>query len=177
MHFPTFGPRKVVYQDPFQQIYTVTADFGSFTKQYFVRDTGQRAGIVVVDRGSVLLVRQYRLQINGLSYEIPGGRVEEGEAPEKAAARECLEEAGIRCLNLKPLLFFHQGLDILHNPTHLFYSDDWVADDEAHVDSREVQGQVWVPLSDAIDMIFKSKIVDSLSIVALMAFKELQARQ
>ncbi len=176
MHPPTFGPRKVVYQDPFQQIYSVTADFGDFTKQYFVRDTGQRAGVVVLDKGSVLLVRQYRLQINGLSYEIPGGKVEDGEAPEAAAVRECLEEAGIRCRSLHPLLFFHPGLDILHNPTHLFYTDDWVADDHTRSDPKEVQGKVWVPLPDAVKMISERKIVDSLSIIALLACKELQAR-
>ena len=104
MHAPQIGQRQVLYQDRYQQIYKVTADFGSFTKEYFVRDSGKRVGLVVVQGDSVLLVEQYRLLINGLSWEIPGGRVDDGEAPEAAAVRECLEETGVRCFNPRPLI-------------------------------------------------------------------------
>lgn len=104
MHSPRIAYREVVYEDRFQKIYGVTADFGGFTKEYFVRDSGQRAGVVVVREKSVLLVRQYRLLIGRLSWEIPGGKVDEGQTPEAAAVRECLEETGVRCGNFKPLL-------------------------------------------------------------------------
>ena len=57
-HSPRVGPREKVYENPYQQIYRVEADFGEFVKEYFVTDTGDRAGIVVVRNESVLLVRQ-----------------------------------------------------------------------------------------------------------------------
>ena len=60
MQSPRIGPRELVYENRFQQVYRVTADFGQFTKEYFINDTGQRAGIVAIRDGSVLLVRQYR---------------------------------------------------------------------------------------------------------------------
>ena len=103
-HFetPKIGPRHVVYQDKYQKVYQVKANFGEFTKEYFVTDTGRRAGIVVTRGSFVLLVRQYHLLVNSLSWEIPGGRVDNGAAPEEAELRECFEETGVRCLNPRP---------------------------------------------------------------------------
>jgi 8-oxo-dGTP diphosphatase len=52
-------------------------------------------GAVVLDRaGRVLLVRRGRPPGKG-DWTLPGGRVEPGEAPEEAVAREVLEETGV----------------------------------------------------------------------------------
>ena len=168
---PSIGPRRAVYRDRYQAIYQVTADFGEFTKEYFVRDSGHRAGVVISRNGLVLLVRQYRLIIHGLSWEIPGGKVDEGETPEAAAARECLEETGIQCTTLKPLLDFHPGLDISYNPTHLFYVEEFVENDQPHhQDPGEVVLMEWVPLEQCLNMILENAITDSLSIIGLLTY-------
>ena len=177
MQSPQIGHRQVVYQDRYQQIYRVTADFGSFAKEYFVRDSGQRAGLVAVRGESVLLVRQYRLLIDRVSWEIPGGRVDDGETPEAAAARECLEETGMRCCNLKPLLSFHPGLDTLYNPTYLFYTDKFMEASRNNLHAHEVVQHAWIPLKCCVEMIFAQQIVDSLSIVALLAYHTLKMEQ
>ena len=176
MHSPRLGPQEIVYQDRYQQIYRVIADFGDFTKEYFVRDSGQRAGVVVVRGEAVLLVRQYRLLIDDLSWEIPGGKVDDGETPEVAAVRECLEETGVLCRNLKPLLRFHPGLDSLHNPTHLLSTDEFVEHNGAAINPQETVEHGWVPLIRCTDMIFAHQIVDSFSIVALLAYQTLTRR-
>lgn len=176
MHSPRIAYREVVYGDRFQKIYGVTADFGGFTKEYFVRDSGQRAGVVVVREKSVLLVRQYRLLIDRLSWEIPGGKVNEGETPEAAAVRECLEETRVRCGNLKPLVSFHPGLDILHNPTYLFYTNEFQETIGHNLPVNEVCQHVWMPLARCSEMVFEQKIVDGLSLVALLAYQTLTGR-
>ena len=171
MRPPRIGPREIVYKDRYQQIYRVAADFGDFTKEYFVRDCGERAGVVVIREGSVLLVRQYRLLISGLSLEVPGGRVDEGETPEAAAIRECTEETRILCRDVKPLVSFQPGLDTAQNPTHLFYTKDFVETGAPRGAANEVDGHVWIPLARCIDMVFAVTIMDSLSIVALLAYQ------
>ncbi len=166
----------MVYQDRNQKIHKVLARFEGFTKEYFVSDYDQRAAILAVRDNQVLLVRQYRLIINDISYEIPGGRVNDGETPEIAAVRECLEESGVRCQNLKPLLSFHPGLDILHNPTHVFYTEDLVETTGEHLKPREVIRHLWIPLGRCIEMVFAQQIVDGLSVVALLAYQKSKAR-
>ena len=167
---PIIGPPSVVYQDIYQQIYRVKADFGAFSKEYFVRDGGQKAGIVAVRGDSVLLVRQYRLQINGLSLEIPGGKIVDGELPEEAALRECLEETGVRCLNPRSLIFYHVGMDTTYSPSHIFISDQISEEYEPqHIHQQEVSGFEWVLLSRCIEMIFDGEILDNFTIVALLA--------
>ena len=173
---PQLSPREVVYQDKNRQIYRVAADFGEFTKEYLVADSGRRVGVVVVRDGALLLVRQYRLLLNGLSWEVPGGGVHDGETPEKAAIRECLEEAKVHCRSLKPLLYFQPGLDSYHNPTHLYYTDDYTESEESPLDLQEACEKEWISLSRCIDMIFTGEIVDSLSIIALLSYQASMAR-
>lgn len=172
---PLLGPQQVIYEDTRQKIYRVSADFGEFTKEYTVRDTGRRAGLVVIRQNAVLLTRQYRFLINDLSWEIPGGKIDDGETPEDAAVRECLEETGLECRNLKPLLRFHPGLDSNHNPTFIFHTNDFVETPGFQLDSHEVVHLEWVPRDRCIAMIFDNQITDGLSIVALLAYDKLQA--
>jgi ADP-ribose pyrophosphatase len=171
MEKPTIGTKQVVYRNKYQQIYQVRADFSSFSKEYFVIDTGEKAGMIVVRGDQVLLVRQYRLLIDGLSWEIPGGKVDEGEAPVDAALRECLEETGVRCLDPQPLLFYHAGLDTSNNPTYLFHTEQIAEGREPEqIHAQEVSGAEWVPLARCIEMIYTGEIVDSFSVIGLLAY-------
>jgi len=159
---------EIVYQDRNQTISRITACFEGFRKQYFVSDHGQRVAVLVVRGKDVLLVRQYRLLINGLSYEIPGGRVDENENPEAAAIRECLEETGVQCLNLKPLISYHASLDIWKNYTYIFYSEHL-----KEIARDDFERRVWIPLARCIEMVFEHQIMDSLSIIGLLTYHTL----
>lgn len=68
-------------------------------------------------------------------------------------------------------LRYHAGLDILHNPTHVFTTDDWEAVPEYTVEPSEVQDRVWVSMPQCLKMIVAGEIVDSLSIVGLLAYQ------
>lgn len=166
---PKIGPREVVYQNPYQLIYRVNAQFDGFTKDIYVLDCGRRVGVVILRGSDVLLVRQYRLLINDLAWEIPGGKVDPDETPEIAACREALEEACLRCRSVKPLLYFHPGLDTCDNPTFMFLANEFEEVSEDNFDSREVSERVWIPLEECVRMVFAGKIVDSLTVAALLA--------
>lgn len=51
--------------------------------------------IPMLDDGRVMLIRQYRASVDRVMWEIPAGRVDDGEEPDVAAARECEEEIGL----------------------------------------------------------------------------------
>jgi len=169
------GERQVVYENKYQQIYRVSAEFEDFTKEIFVNDYGQRVGLLLIRDGEVLLVRQYRFLVNAMAWEIPGGRVDSGETPEQGAIREGLEETCLRCRTLKKLLYFHPGLDTFDNPTFLFYTDDFEETAAGNLHPHEVSERIWLPLTRCIEMVFKREIVDSLTIAALLAFHTLKA--
>ncbi len=161
----SIGPKDLVYQDRNQKVHKIVAQFDEFSKEYFVSDRGQRSALMAIRNGKVLFVRQYRLIINALSYEIPGGRIDEDETPESAAIRECFEETGIKCSNLKPLISYHPSLDIEKCYTYVFLSENCNELSEDDSDRR-----VWISLSRCIDMIFEGKIVDSLTIITILAY-------
>ena len=77
---------------------------------------------VVTHAGKILIGQRKRNDWHGLKWEFPGGKIEPGEAPEAALARELREELGIEAVigdmlqryqfsyNERPpveLLFFH----------------------------------------------------------------------
>lgn len=167
---PRVGPREVVYRNQYQHIYRVNAEFDGFTKTFFVNDYGRRVGLVIARGNDVLLVRQYRFLVNAVAWEIPGGKVDPGETPEAAAIREGLEETCLRCRNLKPLLYFHPGLDTFDNPTYMFLVVDFEEASPENLHAQEVSERVWLPLAQCVKMIFGGEIVDSLTVAALLAY-------
>lgn len=90
------------------------------------------AGVVVVDEGRVLLVRN-RYGVTRGRYLLPAGRVNPGEMPDQAAERETLEETGLR-VQVTGLL----GVRI------------WAMDDGAHNYFFMFQARLLSPLSELI---------------------------
>ena len=169
-----FTPREVTYRTRFFDVYHSRADFGSFSKDYFVVHFGPRAGVIAVRGADVLLVRQYRYLINDLSWELPGGTIEPTESPEQGAARECLEETGVRCRGLRPLVTYYPGLDNVDNRTTIWYSEDIEVTRSFVGDEAEVREIVWLPLTRCIDMIMRQEILDAMSVAGLLAYNQMR---
>jgi len=153
-----------IYKDHFKKIEKITAVFKGFRKEYFVSDFGEKAAVLVVRDNHILLARQYRLLINRLSREVPGGKVDGGESPEEAAIRECFEETGVRCRNLKPLITYDPDLEYTRNHTYVFYSQE--------AESGPASGAYeWLPFEECLEMIEQGSIADSLSIISILAYE------
>ena len=162
----TIKSQGIVYEDDYKKIEKITAEFDGFSKVYFVSDFGEKAAVLVFRDNCVLLTRQYRLLINKLSYEVPGGKVDNSEDPEDTAIRECFEETGVRCSNLKPLIAYDPDLEFTRNHTHVFYTH--------HTENSQTQlsgKHKWLPFNDCLNMIEQGIITDSLSIITLLAYK------
>ncbi|MCR5724244.1 MAG: NUDIX hydrolase [Treponema sp.] len=81
--------------------------------------------IVIPDTGrSFLLVKQWRHGERALSIEFPGGVIEKGEEPEKAAARELLEETGCKAGKLTHLGTMNPNPALMSNHIHVFLAEE-----------------------------------------------------
>ncbi len=110
-----------------------------------IDETPTRVGIGLIGRaGRYLIRRRPPGQIMAGVWEFPGGKCAPGEAPEQAAARECLEEAGLRVV-VGPLraLIVHE---YPHGLVELSYYDCRTADPGAR--PAEGSGFVWVEAGD-----------------------------
>lgn len=68
---------------------------GRIVPAYFVLEYPNWSNAVAItEEGKILMVRQYRHAAQIVSLELPGGVIEDGEAPEAAIKREILEETG-----------------------------------------------------------------------------------
>jgi 8-oxo-dGTP pyrophosphatase MutT (NUDIX family) len=83
------------------------------------------------------MVWQWRFGMRGFSLEFPGGVFEPGENPEKAAARELLEETGFRPGSIRKIGEFSPNPAIMSNRVHLFLAEDLADTGRQKLDADE----------------------------------------
>ena len=71
-----------------------------------VRHAGSAVMMAMDDKKRILLVRQYRLPAEKYMWELPAGKVDEGEKPMQAAKRELAEETGYKARKWTKLVSF-----------------------------------------------------------------------
>jgi 8-oxo-dGTP pyrophosphatase MutT (NUDIX family) len=164
----SIGEEHEILCNKFVRLYSVKAQFRNIEREYFVADRGKRVGVLVWRGDHILLVRQYRFLIDDLSWELPGGGINDGEKPEMAAIRECREEAGVVCHTVKPVFYYDQGIDVTRSPAYIFETDDY--DEGAGVEENvETDERKWVSFSECLQMVLACDIRDSMTITAVLA--------
>ena len=93
----------------------------------------------VDDRGRILLVRQYRLPARQYLWELPAGRVDEGETPLQAARRELTEETGYRAKSWKKLAEFYPSPGFLAEKMTIFLATGLTAGEAKPMDDERIE--------------------------------------
>jgi len=128
----------------------------------------QAAGVVVDDptRG-VLLLWRHRFVTDSWGWEIPAGRVDEGESPIEAGARETLEETGwlpgpLRHLNT---YFPHNGSSDATFNLYVTGSATFIGEPTDPYESDRIEWLSWPQIRAAIE---SGDVHDGLSLTALL---------
>jgi 8-oxo-dGTP pyrophosphatase MutT (NUDIX family) len=143
---------------------------------HVMRTPSHAAGAVVHDpeRG-VLLLWRHRFITDAWGWEIPAGRVDPGEAPMAAAAREVEEETGWRPGPLRPLTSWHVASGITDHRFDAFLADGAIEIGDP-VDAFEAERVEWLALDRVRETIRAGDVGDGPGLTALcyaLAFAEL----
>ena len=107
-------------------------------QEYHVFEVQDAVAVVpVLPDGSIVMLWQYRYPHGKTHWEIPAGRMDEGESPEEAARRELLEETGYRPGRLERMAGFYPTNGISAHHAELFVARDCVLEREPDPDPSE----------------------------------------
>jgi ADP-ribose pyrophosphatase len=151
---------------------TVCFPDGSTGDLEMVRHPGASAIVPFLDDpGSddprVLLLRQYRYAAQDYLYEIPAGRLEDGEAPLRCAVRELQEETGYSAAKLEPLLTMYTTPGFTDERIHVFLASDLTPGRTAPERDEFIE-VIAFRMSEALRLINSGAIRDAKSALALL---------
>jgi ADP-ribose pyrophosphatase len=140
-------------------------DPGGFEiKRAIVKHGGSAVMMPVDHRGRILLVRQYRLPAQGYLWELPAGRVDEGETFLQAARRELKEETGYTAKSWKKIATFFPSPGFLAEKMTIFLATDLTAGESTPMDDERIETR-WFTASDLGKWIDAGKIIDAKTMI------------
>lgn len=146
---------------------TVRLENGQEARREIIEHPGAAVIVAVDDEENVLLVRQYRYAVGQDSLELPAGTREKGEPVEQTAPRELEEETGYTARHWEPLGRFYSSPGILTEEMHLFLARELSAG-TSRPEGDEDLHLVKLPLSRAVEMVYRGEIHDGKTIVGLL---------
>jgi 8-oxo-dGTP pyrophosphatase MutT (NUDIX family) len=123
--------------------------------------------VAITPRDEIVLVRQKRYGIDQLTLETPGGIVDRGETPRRAAARELLEETGYRAKRWRSLGWAHPNPAAQNNRLFMMLATDAEQIAEPLVDANEELDVVVLPRALLRARLRRGGICHALSALAL----------
>jgi ADP-ribose pyrophosphatase len=117
----------------------------------------------------IVVERQYRHAANQFLWELPAGKLEEGEDALAGAKRELEEETGYRAKKWKPLVEYFASPGFLGESMKVFLAEGLVAGD-AHPEADENIELRLVKLSEVLKMIAKGAILDGKTLTSVLLY-------
>lgn len=135
-------------------------------KRSVVRHAGSAVMMAVDEKKRVLLVRQYRLPAERYLWELPAGRLDEGETPLKAAKRELAEETGYKARRWTKLVSFFASPGYVQERMTIFLAEDLTAGTATPMDDEQIETG-WFTPRQLKEMIAKGEIQDAKTIIGV----------
>ena len=115
----------------------------------------------------VVLIRQFRHAADGYIWEVPAGRLDAGEPPERCAERELEEETGMRALRLERLTTIYTTPGFTDERIHLFLAEGLEPGAE-HREADEFMELHTLRWSEVLAKIERGEITDGKTLVSLL---------
>jgi ADP-ribose pyrophosphatase len=168
---------RVSYRGP---VFSVTTDEveepgGVRARRDVIRHSGSIVVLAVDDSGNanrttepqILLERQYRHAAKSMMWELPAGRIDDGETALTAAKRELLEETGYAARQWKRILHFYVSPGFL-DETMTIYLAQGLQAGKAQPEPDERIAIKFFALSEAKRMALHGRIRDAKTICGIL---------
>ncbi len=128
--------------------------------------------IPLISKNEIVLISQYRFPLRKYIWEIPAGKLEKGEKPEKGAERELLEETGFRPGKLERLSEFYISPGYSKEYMFLFKAINLRKENQFTIPKEELIREVKIfKLREVKTMIKEKKILDIKTILGISFLK------
>ena len=135
---------------------------------------GAAAVIPLFEDGTTVLVRQHRVTIDRVTYEIPAGKLDTAdEDPRDCAVRELREETGLTAEKITFLTSLFTTPGFCSEKIGIYLAEG-LSQGDCDPDPDEVLRLVRLPLSEAVGMVMRGEIRDSKTVCGLLMAWELR---
>ena len=160
---------RAIYENPWMRLREDIAEMpDGRTTVYGVVQCKPAVGVLpLLDDDTVVLVGQYRYVFGEFSWEMPTGGAHPGESIEAAVQRELAEEAGFEAEDLVKLCHFHTSKSIVEEVAHIYLARG-LRPARGQADATEFLEVRTFPFVEALQMVQRSEIKDSMTVVAIL---------
>lgn len=140
---------------------------GKAAKREVVRHPGGACVCAIDEAMNVTFVRQFRYAYNSEVLELPAGKLEPGEPPMETAARELIEEAGLKADMLLPMGEAYPSPGYTDEVIYMYLALN-AYPVEQDLDEDEFLNIEKIYIGDALQMVLKGDIKDAKTQIALL---------
>lgn len=165
--------RDIIYNGKIINVYNdvVSIENKNITSyREIVEHNGGVCAVIKTKDNKIKFVRQYRYAFGEFLLELPAGKIEKGEDPDLAIAREVEEEVGVSANKIIKVGRMYPSPGYCTEIIYLYYVDDY-DDCEKHFDIDEDLDLFEYTYQEALELIENGKIVDAKTICLLLRLR------
>ena len=146
---------------------------GKKSKRELVKHPGAVAIIAITEDNKLVLVEQFRKALERTIIEIPAGKIEPGEEPERTAIRELEEETGYKANEFVYIQSFATSPGFADEIIHLYLGTSLQkVENPAQGDEDEFIGLIECSIEEAEKMMEDGRIFDAKTAYAVLYVKQ-----
>jgi ADP-ribose pyrophosphatase len=156
---PIFGIRRDEVIEP----------SGVRTTREVITHPGSVVVLPVLADGRILMIRQYRHAAHQYLWELVAGRIDAGESPREAAARELIEETGYRAKSLRVFLYMFPTPGFLEEKMYILLAEGLTAGEARPEDDEKIISRAY-NRKKLEEMIRRGKLRDAKSVSGILFY-------
>lgn len=139
-------------------------------KRNVIHHPGSAVMMAMDERKRILLVRQFRLPARQYLWELPAGKLDEGETPLQAARRELKEETGYRAKTWKKLASYYPSPGFLAEKMTIYLATDLTDGEAAPMEDERIERR-WFSTREIDSLIREGRLHDGKTMIGYLTWK------